>query len=386
MQVENTILRCKVKKMKLVVVGGGYGGTEVIRQLILRGVKGLEIELISNKEYFENTIGGTELISEKVKIEELRYDLKELSSYWNFELTIGSVANIDLNEKEVLVENKGKDYDVLVIAAGSESNFYHVSGAELAFDAYNLSGFKIINERLRQLDSNNAKVAVAGAGFVGLEIVAETLDLFKAMNKKVNVTVVEKMNSVMPAYNNELARKIAFESHASRGVKIMLGNGVKQIEKEGVLLEDGNSVETDLTIWTAGIKSSEVASRIVGARLNRGYVEVDERLLIRGKEDSFAIGDVSFVRFNQKEAAKLAGEALEQAKTAAKNISLIVKGQKPSVNHAIHYSTDFPTVLLSLGEGKAMLIFGPKYVSTGAAEYFLKKRIDFDEMMGRFPQ
>jgi len=372
--------------MKLVVVGGGYGGTEVIRQLILRGVKGLEIELISNKGYFENTIGGTEIISEKVKIEELRYDLKELSAYWDFELTIGNVTNIDLDEKKVKVENKEKDYDILVIAAGSGSNFYNVNGAELAFDAYNLSGFKIINERLKHLDSNSANVTVVGAGFVGLEAAGETLDFFKAMNRKVNVTLVEKMNSVMPTYNNELARKIAFEHFASRGVKIILGNGVKQIEKERAVLEDGNSVESDLTIWTAGIKSSEVASKIVGANLYRGYVEVDERLLIKGKEDSFAIGDISFVKINQKEAAKMAGEALEQAKTVAKNISLIANSQKPSVSHTVHYSTDFPTALLSLGEGKAMLIFGPQYVSVGAAEYFLKKRIDFDEMMERFPQ
>jgi NADH dehydrogenase FAD-containing subunit len=372
--------------MKLVVVGGGYAGTEVIRQLVLRGVKGLEIELISDKGYFENTIGGTELISEKVKIEELRYDLKELSAYWNFELTIGNIGNIDLNKKKVKVYNKEKDYDTLVIAAGSETNFYNVKGAELALDAYNLSSFKTINERLKHLPSSNANITIAGAGFVGLEVVAEILDLFKAMNKKMNVTVVEKMNSAMPAYNNELARKIAFEHFASRGVKIMLGNGVKQVEKEKVVLENGDSIETDLTIWTAGIKGSEVASKIVGAQLNRGYVEVDERLLIKGKEDSFAIGDISFLKINQKEAAKMAGEALEQAKTVAKNISLIANSQKPSVNHTVHYSTDFPTVLLSLGEGKAMLIFGPQYVSVGAAEYFLKKRIDFDEMMGRFPQ
>jgi NADH dehydrogenase FAD-containing subunit len=372
--------------MKLVVVGGGYGGTEVLRQLILRGVKNLEIELISNERYFENTIGGTELISEKVKIEELRYDLKELSAYWNFGFTIGNVESIDLNEKKVKVGNKEKDFDILVIAAGSESNFYNVKGAELAFEGYSLSCFKVINERLKQLDSNSANVAVIGAGFVGLEVAAETLDFFKTMNRKVNVTLVEKINSVMPTYKNELARKMAFESFASRGVKIMLGNGVKQIEKEKVFLEDGNSVESDLTVWTAGIKSSEVASNIVGAQLNRGYVEVDERLLIKGREDSFAIGDISFVKINQKEATKMAGEALEQAKTAAKNISLIANNRKPSISHTVHYSTDFPTVLLSLGEGKAMLIFGPQYASTGAAEYFLKKRVDFDEIMGRFPQ
>ncbi len=206
------------------------------------------------------------------------------------------------------------------------------------------------------------------------------------MNKKVRVTIIEKMKTLTPTYYNEVAQKIAFEHFTSRGVNIIFGKGVKQIEKDKIVFEDGSSVDTNLTIWTAGIKSSEVASKIVGAELFKGYVEVDERLLIEGREDSFALGDISYVKNGGKEAAKMAGEALEQAKTAVKNISLITNGKKPSVNHTINYTTDFPKVLLSVGEGKVMLIIGPQYVSIGATEYFFKKRIDVDEIMGRFPQ
>jgi len=372
--------------MKVVVVGGGYGGTEVIRQLMLRGVRNIEIELISNRTHFENIIIGTEIISEKMKGEELKYGLKELSTYWNFALTNGNVENIDLNEKKVKVDNKEKDYDILVIATGSQPNFFNVGGANLAFTAYSLQSFKTMNEKLRQLNLENPNIVIAGAGFVGLEVAAETLDLFKTINKKVNVTLVEKMNSVIPAYNNESAKKIAFEHFTSKGVKIILGKGVKQIEKEKLILDDGRNIETDLTIWTAGITSSKVASKTVGAEIYRGYISVDESLLIKGKEDSFAIGDLSHVKIHEKEAMKMAGEALEQAKTVAKNIRLIANGEKPSISHIINYPTDFPKVLLSLGQGKAMLIFGPQYVSIGATEYFLKRRIDVDEIMGRFPQ
>ncbi|MDH5267685.1 MAG: FAD-dependent oxidoreductase [Candidatus Bathyarchaeota archaeon] len=371
---------------KIVVVGGGYGGTEVIRQLINRGVRNIEIELISNKRNFENTIGGVEIISEKVKPDELRYDLTELSSYWNFSLTIDSVESVDLNRKVVKTENKEKDYDALIVAIGSEPNFFNIGGTDLALTAYSLSDFGVINERLKQLNRDSPNVVIVGAGFVGLEVAAEVLDLFKAMKKDVKVTVVEKMNSVLPAYNNDIAKKIAFEHFTSRGVKIILGKGVKQIEKEKVVLEDENPIETDLTIWTAGIKSSRTASKIVGASLYRGYIEVDEKLLITGAKDSFAMGDVAFVKINGKDAQKMAGEALEQGKTVAKNISLIANGQKPNFSHVINYTTDFPKVLLSMGKGKAMLIFGSQYVSTGATEYFLKKRVDVDEIMGRFPQ
>ncbi len=120
--------------------------------------------------------------------------------------------------------------------------------------------------------------------------------------------------------------------------------------------------------------------------MHKGYVKVDEKLLIEGTENSFAIGDVAFVKIDGKEAQKMAGEALEQGKTVAKNIGLIATGQKPNYSHFINYTTDFPKVLLSMGEGKAMLILGPQYVSTGTTEYFLKKRVDVEEIMGRFPQ
>jgi len=307
-------------RMKLVVVGAGYAGTEVIRQLIMRGAKDLEIELISNGRNFENIISGPELISEKLKVEELTFDLKTLSTYWNFDLTVGSVQRIDLNKKKVKINKREKDYDLLVMAAGAEPNYFGISGTDLAQCAYHLPDFKIINENLKQLSSDNPKVAIVGAGCIGLEVAAEMLDLFKAMNKKVNITVVEKMNTVIPAYNNDAARKIMYEYFTSRGVRIKLGNGVKQVKKEELVLNDGSTIETDFTVWTAGIKSTGIVSGVTGANPHKGYIEVDERLLIKGREDAFATGDIASVEIGGKMAAKMAGEALDEARTVAKNI------------------------------------------------------------------
>lgn len=405
---------------KIVVIGGGYAGTEVIRQLMRKGVRNIEIELISNKRYFENIVGSTEIISEKVKAEELTYDLEELSNYWDFELTIGNVENIDLVRKKVKLGRKEKDYDVLVVATGAESNFSNIRGSNLVLSAYNLSDFVIIKNKLKLLNRDYPNIVIVGAGFVGLQTAAEILDLFKKMNKKVKITVVEKMNSILPMYNNNTARKIAFEQLSSRGVKFILGNGVKQIEKENCILEDGSNVKADLTIWSAGIKSSKITSKIVGANLHKGFIEVDEKLLIKGRDDAFAIGDVAFAKINENVAQKMAAEALEQADTVAKNINLIVNSQKPHFNHSINYTTDFPKAFLSLGEGKAILIgsklllgslrsfprllkqilhlpgierirkifskvmSSPQEASIGAAEYLLKKRI-VEEVMERFP-
>jgi NADH dehydrogenase len=372
--------------LKVVVVGGGFGGTEVIHQLVLRGAKNLEIELISNKKFFENTIGGTELISEKTKLEELTYDLKELSDYWDYNLVIGTVENIDLKTKTFKVGNREEKYDVLIVATGSEPNFFHVPGANLSQSAYHLSDFIDINRKLKELEVDHPHVVIAGGGFVGIEVAAEILDLYDALKKKAVLAVIEKMPTVLPAYNNLLARKTVFEDFSSRGVKFILDNGIRTVKNDGLVLDDGAVVQSDLTVWTAGVKGCLIQSQIPGGNLIRGCVDVDEKLLVKGYENAFAIGDSASVLINGKEATKMAGEAMEQAKTVAKNIVLISHGQKPKIQHIPNYTTDYPKALLSMGKGKAMLIFGPQFASVGSTEYFLKKRIDVEEIMGRFPQ
>jgi NADH dehydrogenase len=371
---------------KVVVVGGGYAGTEVIRQLLLRGTRGIDVVLISNRARFENTIGGSEIISGKVKTEDLVYDLKKLSDYWNFDFVFDEVKRVDLNRKTVEGAKQNVEYDVLVLAMGAEPNFFDVPGASSTDPAYSLSDFERIGSKLRNMSVDVPRVVVAGAGFVGLESAAEILDLFEAENRKVDLTVVESAETVLPAYNAEKARRLAFEHFASRGVRFALGNGVENVREREVILGNGEAIEFDLTVWTAGVKGCLIASEIPGTGLHRGCVDVDDRLCIVVREDAFGIGDVAYVRINDKEAVKMAGEALEQAKTAAKNVGLIVSGQKPIFTHVPHYTRDYPQALLSFGQGRAMLVFGPELVVVGTTEYFLKKRIDFQEMMERFPQ
>lgn len=61
---------------------------------------------------------------------------------------------------------------------------------------------------------------------------------------------------------------------------------MKEVEKEKLITEDGSYIETDLTIWTAGIKGCMASSQFAGGNLNRGCIEVDDKLLIRSREDA----------------------------------------------------------------------------------------------------
>ncbi|MEM4169782.1 MAG: FAD-dependent oxidoreductase, partial [Thermoproteota archaeon] len=233
--------------------------------------------------------------------------------------------------------------------------------------------------------SDHPSIVIAGAGYVGLEVAAEITDLLASLDRRARVTVVEKMQHVLPGFGNEPARRMAVEALASKGVVFSMGKGVMQISENSVMLEDGSRLESDLTIWSGGVKASDLASNIRGASLRNGYVEVDQRLLIKGRNNAFAIGDVAYVSINGNVAQKMAAEALGQAATVARNIASMVNGEAPKTVHKIDYPVDFPKVLLSVGGGKAILIFGPQYASIGNVEYFLKRRIDIDEMVSRFP-
>jgi len=369
---------------KIVVVGGGYGGVELIRQLINRGVKNVEVELFSDKKYFENIIGGPELISERVAVEELRYDLKELSRFWNFQLHVNEVKNVDLENKIINFENGELEYDIIVLASGSQTNFYDVEGASNSLPAYSLEDFLRINQAVKSV-SEESNIVVVGAGFVGLEVVGYILDLLKSIGKKSNICVVEQATSVLSTYPNELARGTAFEYFSKKDVKFILGQRVKALESNKIIFANKNHVQADVIVWAAGIRSSNLSFNVKGAKLVNGFIKVDERLFIKGKDDAFALGDVAYVEIDGKVAQKMAGEALEQAKTVAKNISYILERSKPNLTHKVVFSTDFPQALLSVGDDKAILIYGQNYASIGTVEYFLKKRIDFDEIMGRFP-
>ncbi|MBC7092215.1 MAG: FAD-dependent oxidoreductase, partial [Nitrososphaeria archaeon] len=214
----------------------------------------------------------------------------------------------------------------------------------------------------------------------------ELLDALKFYGKRASISVVELTNSILSAYPNEMARGIAFDYFSKKGVKFILGQGVKHLQRDKVIFVNNNSIESDLTIWAAGIKCSNLSSYVRGAKLSDGFIKVDERLLVEGAENAFSIGDMAFVEINGRRAQKMAGEALEQAKTVARNIAFMMEGKVATANHVIKFPVDFPQALLSVGDEKAMLIFGQDYASLGNVEYFLKKRIDFDEIMERFPK
>jgi pyruvate/2-oxoglutarate dehydrogenase complex dihydrolipoamide dehydrogenase (E3) component len=165
------------------------------------------------------------------------------------------------------------------------------------------------------------KVVVIGAGFIGVEFSDELL------KHGHEVTLVEKQPAILSlAFDVELSKKIA-EILLMRGVKIITGNGIKEIlgktKVEAVKLENGELIESDAVILSIGYKPNTKLARESEIYVDEsGFIAVDEYMRTHVK-DIFAIGDCAQKRdfvTRSRVSTMLASTACAEARIAGMNL------------------------------------------------------------------
>jgi NADH oxidase (H2O2-forming) len=165
------------------------------------------------------------------------------------------------------------------------------------------------------------KVVVIGAGFIGVEFSDE---LIKHGHE---VTLVEKQPAILSlAFDIEISKKIG-EILIQRGIRIITGNGIKEIlgEKkvESVKLENGEVLEVDAVILTVGYKpNTELARKSEIYVDESGFIAVDEYMRTHVK-DIFAVGDCAQKRdfvTRSRVPTMLASTACAEARIAGMNL------------------------------------------------------------------
>ena len=224
-------------------------------------------------------------------------------------------------KKVVFASGEEIKYEKLVIATGStpvKPKWLHGADLEHVF---------VIPKDRDYLDKMNAqlaslkKVAVIGAGFIGVELSDE-------LNKRgFEVTLIEKLPHILNlAFDNELSIKIE-EMITSRGVKVLCGNGIKEVKGEGkvesVLLEDGSLLEMDAVILSMGYKPNSDLAKQSGIYVDESnFIAVDEYMRTHEK-DVFAVGDCAQKRdfvTRRRVPTMLASTACAEARIAGMNL------------------------------------------------------------------
>jgi NADH:ubiquinone reductase (H+-translocating) len=345
----------KPRKKRIVILGGGFGGVYAALHLerLLAGKRRVEIRLVSRDNFFLFTPMLHEIAASDLEITNIVNPLRKLLR--RVEVLVGDVNELDLPNRRVVISQyyqerlQQLDYDHLVIALGSVTNFYDLPGlADLAIPMKTLQdAIRLRAQVLNRLEAANAETnslerlplltfVVAGGGFAGVETVAalndfirEALPFYPNLREEMcRVVLVNSGPIILPELGHDLG-EYSRNVLAGRGVEIHLNSRVRSVTQNNVTLSDGTSISARTLVWTAGIVPSPLIASIPSSK-ERGRLVVNQFLQLPDWPNVWAIGDCAFVpdlRNEGKSHPPTAQHAMREGKIVAQNIVAVMAGR-----------------------------------------------------------
>ena len=350
------------------ILGGGFAGVECARQLESEFGDNSEIELvmISEDNFLLFTPMLPQVASGMIETRHIVLPIRTICQKTKF--YEGRIKNIDPFGKLINLWGTGDKrsvsihYDFLVVALGSETNFFGMADVEKnAYTMKTLNDAVVLRNRiidmLEQAENETDPIlrksflnfVVAGGGFAGIETAGELMDLILDARKHypnirkddLKVIVIEALPMILPGFNEKLA-EFAKQKLIERGIDIKLrtaitsfdGNEVTtklldQNPKDSVDESKVDSIITKTLIWTAGVTPVNTIKRSM-LKTDRGKVIINDYLEVQDFPGVFAIGDcVLFLNPETKRPYPPTAQIAEaQAKTAAKNLTALIKNSE----------------------------------------------------------
>jgi NADH dehydrogenase len=342
------------KKTRIVVLGGGFGGMYAVMELerLLGSDPSVEITLVNKDNYFVFTPMLHEVAASDLDLTHIVNPIRKLlrrAVFFN-----GDILEIDLHRKSVVVSH-GVDqdhphrleYDHLVLALGSVTNFFGTPGVEeRAFTMKTLGDAIAVRNRVidsmeeadfeccPEIRRRMMTFVVAGGGFAGVETIAAIHDFMcdalphypNLRPADVRMVLVHPGEVILPELGENLGR-YAQRKLAARGIEILSGTKVTGFCDGRVALSGGTEIASANLIWTAGTAPNPLLASLPCAR-ERGRVVVDEFLEVRDFPGVWSLGDCALVpdRRSGGFCPPTAQHASRQGNAVARNIAASLRG------------------------------------------------------------
>ncbi|MEP6612989.1 MAG: NAD(P)/FAD-dependent oxidoreductase [Mucilaginibacter sp.] len=302
----------KTKFPKVVIVGGGFGGLQVAGNL---ADKPVDVLMLDKHNYHTFQPLLYQVATGSLEAESIAFSLrKNFSGQKNFRFNIAEVSKVN-PEKNTIETSIGEiDYDYLVIATGSTTNFFGNKDIEKFAmpmksipEALNLRYLILQNlEEATLLTTKGEKeplltFVLVGAGPTGVELAGALAEIrnhilckdYPELKKEdMKVYLVDFMPKVLGPFSDEASKK-AREFLTDMGVEVLLNVKVESYDGDEIKFEGGKTIRTKNVIWSAGVMG-EIPKGLNKDIIERGNrLRVDSNCRVAGTENIFAIGDVA---------------------------------------------------------------------------------------------
>lgn len=356
--------------MKTLIIGGVAGGASAAARLRRLDEKA-EIVILERGGYvsFANCglpyyIGGEITDQSSLTLQ----TPQSFRSRFNVDVRVNSEATyIDPAARTVTVRNTitgesyQESYDRLILSPGAEPIRPPIPGAD-AEGVFTLRSIPDTMQIKAYMESRCPRSAVVvGGGYIGVEM-AENLK-----QAGLDVTIIELADHLIAPLDFDMAADV-HRYIKSKGVRLVLGNGVKSIATGGALTVtlDKGTLSADMLILSVGVRPDTALAASAGIRVNkRGAIMVDS-FMRTNVEDIYAVGDaVEVTDFVTGSPAfiPLAGPANKQGRIAADNICGLERRYTGTQGSAVLKIFDMTVASTGINE-KAVMAAGMEYDKT----------------------
>ena len=334
----------------VVIVGGGFAGISAAKALRKSPARILLIDR-TNHHLFQPLLYqvATSVLAPGRIASPIRNILRKQR---NVTVVMGEVIGVDVDNKRVFADSADRkavplQYDYLILATGATHSYFghnefadHAPGLKSLADAVEVRN-KILQafeqaetEEDPAVHRNLLTFVLVGGGPAGVEMAGAIAVLVRNSLRSefrridptsARIVLVDRSKRVLGTFAEDLSRA-AKKRLEKLGVEVRLGQGVDQIDADGVIVE-GERIASKTVIWTAGVAPSP-AGKWLNAETDRaGRVQIQPDLTVPGHPEIFVVGDTAALDQDGKPLGGVAQVAMQQGRYAGKSIHRRMTGK-----------------------------------------------------------
>src|ERR671910_45229 len=313
--------------MRVLILGGGYAGIFAATNLCKN--KNVQVTLVSDSPRLQLLQNIHRVASGELQPGDITLNIRGILEDGVI-FVKGKSEKVDLVAKqaEIVLTESGMvqiiEYDYLIIAIGAKNEYFGIKGArENTLSLRSVDDSIKLHRIIKSLPQGSI-LTIAGGGATGLSLAGA---LSEKYGKKIRIRVIEAQKEVLPGWDPIIIEMVKGKLEKNKNLEILRGKPIIEIGPDSVTLSSGETLQTNVTVWTAGIGGQDLDIIPTVKRTGSGRIIVNKYSQVLRSDGGvfdnvFAIGDISAFQLDNegKMSPQLAQFAVRQARNVAKNI------------------------------------------------------------------
>jgi len=343
-------------KKKVLILGAGSAGVGAARELkkASAGAPELEVTLVDQQNYHFVLPLIYQVVTGSVAPGHISFPVRTLlrqgGTAGRVKFRQSRVQGIDVERKIVTTDDGELEWDYLVVALGSTTNFFGMDEVEkkaITFrslrDGINIHNHILDNYEAALLEGDEQPrrelltFVVVGGGPTGVELAVSIQEFaskvlirdYPSLTPYVRVILVESQDTVLSGLNAKVG-ELAITRLRSQGVEVLLRTRISKAWVDGVETADGQVIPTRTVIWVAGVKPAAVVESLPLDKARDGRILVNQNLEVPESPGLYVVGDCAYLAQENGSGPYPATHqvAMRQGPACARNILHAMRGER----------------------------------------------------------